>query len=36
MEALMEKIFDIKVAKNVEVEFKKISKKLALDPLNIE
>ena len=32
----MEKIFDIKVAKNVEVEFKKISKKLAPDPLNID
>ena len=28
-------IFDIKVAKNVGLEFKKISKKLALDPLNI-
>ena len=27
MEALMENIFDIKVAKNVEVEFKQISKK---------
>ena len=27
IEALMEKIFDIKVVKNVEVEFKKISKK---------
>ena len=32
----MEKIFDIKVAKNVEVEFKKISKKLAPDLLNID
>ena len=32
----MEKIFDIKLVKNVEVEFKKISKKLALDPLNID
>ena len=32
----MEKIFDIKVAKNVEVEFKQISKKFATDPLNIE
>ena len=32
----MENIFDIKVIKNVEVEFKKISKKLALDPLNID
>ena len=32
----MEKIFDIKVAKNVEVEFKQISKKFAPDPLNID
>ena len=32
----MEKIFDIKVVKNVEVEFKKISKKLAPDPLSID
>ena len=32
----MEKIFDIKVVKNVEVEFNKISKKLAPDPLNID
>ena len=32
----MERIFDIKVAKNVEVECKKISKKLAPDPLNID
>lgn len=36
IEALMEKIFDIKVVKNVEVEFKKISKKLAPDQLNID
>ena len=36
MEALMEKIFDIKVAKNVEVEFKQITKKFAPDPLNID
>ncbi len=32
----MEKIFNIKVAKNVEVEFKKISKKFDPDPLNID
>ena len=32
----MEKIFDIKVVKIMEVEFKKISKKLVLDPLNID
>ena len=31
----MEKIFDIKVTKTVEVEFKKISKKLAPEPLNL-
>ena len=31
----MEKIFNIKVVKNVEVELKKISKKLAPDPLKI-
>ena len=36
IEALMEKIFDIKIVKNVEVEFKKISKKLAPDQLNID
>ena len=36
IEALMEKIFDIKVSKNVEVKFKEISKKLAPDPLNID
>ena len=34
--ALLEKIFDIKVAKNVEVEFNKISKKLAPDLLNLD
>ena len=32
----MEKIFDIKVIKNVEVEVKKISNKLAPDQLNID
>ena len=32
----MEKIFDIKVVKNVELEFKKISKKLAPDLLNLD
>ena len=36
IEALMENIFDIKVVQNVEVEFKKISKKLAPDQLNID
>ncbi len=32
----MEKIFDIKVAKNVGVEFKQISKKFVPDQLNID
>ena len=32
----MEKIFDTKVVKNMEVEFKKFLKKLALDPLNLD
>ena len=36
IEALMERIFDIKVSKNVEVKFQEISKKLAPDPLNID
>ena len=36
IEALIEKIFDIKVSKNVEVKFKEMSKKLAPDPLNID
>ena len=36
IEALIEKIFDIKVAKNVELEFKQISKKFAPDSLNID
>ena len=36
IKALMERIFDIKVSKNVEVKFKEISKKLAPDPLNID
>ena len=32
----MERIFDIKVPKNVEVKFQEISKKLAPDPLDID
>ena len=36
VEALMERIFDIKVSENVEIKFKEISKKLAPDPLNID
>ena len=36
IEALMEKIFDVKFSKNVEVKFKEISKRLCPDPLNID
>jgi len=36
IEALMERIFDIKVSDNIELKFKEISKKLAPDPLNID
>ena len=36
IEALMERIFDIKVSENVECKFKEISEKLAPDPLNID
>ncbi len=36
IEALMERIFDIKVSENVEGKFKEISKMLAPDPLNID
>ena len=36
IEALMERIFDIKVSENVEVKFKEVSKELAPDPLNID
>ena len=36
IEALIEKIFDIKVSKNVEEKFQEIYKKSALDPLNID
>ncbi len=36
IEALMERIFDIKVSKNVEVKFQEISRKLAPDLLNID
>tara|TARA_B100001769_G_C21927479_1_gene499953 strand:- start:291 stop:746 length:456 start_codon:yes stop_codon:yes gene_type:complete len=36
IEALMEKIFDIKVSANVELKFKEISKELAPDPLNVD
>ncbi len=36
IEALMERIFDTRVAKNVELKFKEISKELAPDPLNVD
>ena len=36
IEALMERIFDIKISKNIESKFKEISKELAPDPLNMD
>ena len=36
IEALMERIFEIKVSENIEVKFKEIANKLAPDPLNID
>jgi len=36
IEALMERIFDIKISENIEQKFKEISKMLAPDPLNID
>ena len=36
IEALMERIFDIKVSENIELKFKEISQKLAPDPLNLD
>ena len=36
IEALMERIFDIKVPENIELKFKEISHKIAPDPLNID
>ena len=36
IEALMERIFDTKVSKNIESQFKAISGELAPDPLNID
>ena len=36
IEALMERIFDIKFPKTVEDKFKEISKKLAPDPLSVD
>ena len=36
IEALMERIFDTKISKNIELKFREISKELAPDPLNID
>ena len=36
IEALMEKIFDIKVTNKIELKFKEVSKELAPDPLNVD
>ena len=36
IEALMERILDTRVTKNVELKFKEISKELAPDPLNVD
>ena len=36
IEALMERIFDTKVSKNIELKFKEISQELAPDPLNVD
>ena len=36
IEALMEKIFDIKISNNIESKFKEIAKELAPDPLNLD
>ena len=36
MEALMERIFDIKISNNIELKFKEIANELAPDPLNVD
>ena len=36
IEALMERILDIKVSKNIELKFKELSQEIAPDPLNID
>ena len=36
IEALMERIFEIKLPQNIELKFKEISKELAPDPLNVD
>ena len=36
IEALMERIFDIKISNNIELKFKEIANELAPDPLNLD
>ena len=36
IEALMERIFDIKISNNIESKFKEIAKEIAPDPLNVD
>jgi len=36
IEALMERIFDTKISKNIELKFKEIANELAPDPLNMD
>ena len=36
IEALMERIFDAKISKNIELKFKEIADELAPDPLNVD
>jgi len=36
IEALMEKIFDIKISNNIESEFREIANEIAPDPLNVD
>ena len=36
IEALMERIFDAKISKNLESKFKEVSNELAPDPLNVD
>ena len=36
IEALMERIFDIKISNNIESKFKEIANELAPDPLNMD
>ena len=36
IEALMERIFDIKISNNIELKFKEVANQLAPDPLNMD